>query len=42
MGFCPFILWKIVVEECIALIMTIFFVERALVKKFDKDGNEML
>ena len=43
MEFRPFILRKIMVEvECIALIMTVFFVERALAKKFDEDGNKML
>ena len=31
----------VVVVECIALIMTVFIVERALAKKFDKDGNEV-
>ena len=29
----------VIIAECIALCMTIFFVERALAKKFDKDGN---
>ena len=29
----------VVIAECIALFASIFFVERALVKKFDKDGN---
>ena len=29
----------VVTAECIALFVTIFFVERALVNKFDKDGN---
>lgn len=42
MGFRPFVLRKIMAEvECIALIMTVFIVERALAKKFDKDGNEV-
>lgn len=27
--------------ECIALFMTIFFVEKALAKKFDKNGNAL-
>ena len=31
----------VVTAECIALLMTIFAVERALAKKFDKDGNVM-
>lgn len=31
----------VVAVECIALIMTVFIVERALAKKFDEDGNEM-
>ena len=29
----------VVTAECIALFVTIFFVERALAKKFDKDEN---
>ena len=29
----------VVMVECIAMFMTIFLVERALAKKFDKDGN---
>ncbi|MDE5596749.1 MAG: SdpI family protein [Lachnospiraceae bacterium] len=29
----------VVTAECIALFVTIFFVERALVKKFNKEGN---
>ena len=32
----------VVAVECIALIMTVFIIERALAKKFDKDGNKML
>ena len=31
----------VVAVECIALIMTVFIVERALAKKFDEDGNEV-
>ncbi|MDE7266178.1 MAG: SdpI family protein [Lachnospiraceae bacterium] len=29
----------VIIAECIALVVPIFFVERALGKKFDKDGN---
>ncbi|MBD5502056.1 MAG: SdpI family protein [Lachnospiraceae bacterium] len=29
----------VIMVECIAMFMTIFLVERALAKKFDKDGN---
>lgn len=31
----------VIIAECIALFVSIFFVERALGKKFDKDGNVM-
>ena len=31
----------VIIAECIALVVTILFVERALAKKFDKDGNVM-
>ena len=32
----------VVIVECITLVMTVFSVEKALGKKFDKDGNLML
>ena len=29
----------VIIAECVVLVVSIFFVERALGKKFDKDGN---